>query len=305
MSPIHDLVIIGGGVGGMTAGIFAARYRLKTVILEKAVVGGQPAIAERIENFPGFPEIDGWELSTRLEKHAVELGVGVVEPESVQRVESEGRYLHVIGERGQYRTKALIVASGGQPRLLGVPGEKEFTRKGVHYCAQCAGLGYEGKRIAVVGGGESALLGALYLSKIGREIILIHRREAFRAEKILQERILDCESIKILLDSTVEEITGDKVVGGIKVRDLKTAELFPMDLDAVFVYIGYVPNTDFIDVDKDDRGFLRVNRQMQTSHPGIFACGNVVREDAQIISAMGEGAVAAISAARYVMETDS
>ncbi len=304
MSETHDLVIIGGGVGGMTAGIFAARYRLKAVILEKAVVGGQPAVAERIENFPGFPEIDGWELSTRLEKHAVELGVGVVEPESVQRVDSGGWTLQVIGERGQYRTKALIVASGGHPRLLGVSGEKEFTRKGVHYCAQCAGPGYEGKRIAVVGGGESALLGALYLSKIGREIILIHRREAFRAEKILQERILDCESIKILLDSTVEEITGDKIVRGITVRDLQTAEISPIDLDAVFIYIGYVPNTDFIDVDKDDKGFLRVNLQMQTSHPGIFACGNVVREDAQIISAMGEGAVAAISAARYVMETD-
>ncbi len=304
MNAIHDLVIVGGGVGGMTAGIFAARYRLRTLLLEKAVVGGQPAVAERIENFPGFPEIDGWELSTRLEKHAVALGVQVIEPESVQRLEAEGRYLRVIGARGGYRSKALIVASGGQPRLLGVPGEAEFTRKGVHYCAQCAGLGYEGKRIAVVGGGESAILGALYLSKIGREIILIHRRDAFRAEKILQERILDCESIKIVLDSTIHKIRGDKVVRGIDVRDLKTGALSPMDLDAVFVYIGYLPNTGFIDVDKDDKGFLRVNLQMETSRPGIFACGNVVREDAQIISAMGEGAVAAISAARYVMETD-
>ncbi len=304
MREIHDLVIIGGGVGGMTAGIFAARYRLKTVLLEKAVVGGQPAVAERIENFPGFPEIDGWELSTRLEKHALELGVTLVEPESVQRIENVGRHLQVIGERAQYGTKTVIIASGGQPRLLGVPGEQAFTRKGVHYCAQCAGLGYEGKRIAVVGGGESALLGALYLSKIGREIILIHWGDAFRAEKILQERILESQSIKIVPDSTVDRIRGDTVVRAIDVRDLKTGTVSPTDVDAVFVYIGYVPNTDFVDVEKDEKGFLRVNLQMETSHPGVFACGNVVREDAQIISAMGEGAVAAISAARYVMETD-
>jgi thioredoxin reductase (NADPH) len=303
MTEIYDLVIIGGGPAGMAAGIYAARNMLKTVILEKAILGGQPAVAEKIENFPGFQDLDGWKLTTGLEKHVKDLGVKVIEPEEVQGIGDQDTIRQVVGSRGTYHTKSVIIASGGQPRLLNVPGEKEFSRKGVHYCAHCAGFGYEGKRIAVVGGGESALLGALYLSEIGQEIFLIHRRESFRSEKILQERVLKSEKIRMVQGSVVDEIFGDGRVHGIQLRDLKTGESIHMDLEAVFIYIGYIPNSSFVDLDKDKNGFIRVNFEMETSTPGIFACGNVIRENAQIISSMGDGAMAALSASKYVMET--
>ncbi|OIP65757.1 MAG: thioredoxin-disulfide reductase [Nitrospirae bacterium CG_4_9_14_3_um_filter_53_35] len=303
MFELYDVVIIGGGPAGMSAGVFAGRNLLKTVILEKAVLGGQPAVAERIENFPGFPDLDGWDLTTRLEKHIKGLGVGVIEPEEVRSIETHGKVRKVIGSRGAYLAKAVIVASGGRPRLLNVPGEREFTRKGVHYCAHCAGFGYEGKRIAVVGGGESALLGAIYLAGIGEKVFLIHRREFFRSEKILQDRVLHTKEIEMMQDYVVEEIFGERIVTGIQVRNQETGVSSRMDMDAVFIYIGYMPNTSFVDVDKDDKGFIKVNLEFETSIPGIFACGNIVRENAQVISSMGEGAMAALSASRYVMGT--
>ncbi|MEK6777067.1 MAG: FAD-dependent oxidoreductase [bacterium] len=303
MYELYDVLIIGGGPAGMSAGVFAGRNLLETVILEKSILGGQPAVAERIENFPGFPELDGWDLTTRLEKHIKGLGVEVIEPEEVRGIEAHEKIRKVMGSRGAYSAKAVIVASGGQPRLLNVPGEKEFTRKGVHYCAHCAGFGYEGKRIAVVGGGESALLGALYLAGIGEKVFLIHRREPFRSEKILHERVLNTKEIEIIQDAVVEKIFGDGIVTGIQVRDQDAGVSSRMDMDAVFVYVGYMPNTSFVDVDKDDKGFIKVNLEFETSSPGIFACGNVVRENAQVISSMGEGALAALSASRYIMET--
>jgi thioredoxin reductase (NADPH) len=260
-------------------------------------------VAEKIENFPGFQDLDGWKLTTGLEKHLKDLGVKVIEPEEVQGIGDQDTIRQVVGSRGTYHTKSVIIASGGQPRLLNVPGEKEFSRKGVHYCAHCAGFGYEGKRIAVVGGGESALLGALYLSEIGQEIFLIHRRESFRSEKILQERVLKSEKIRMVQGSVVDEIFGDGRVHGIQLRNLMTGESIHMDLEAIFIYIGYIPNSSFVDLDKDKNGFIRVNFEMETSTPGIFACGNVIRENAQIISSMGDGAMAALSASKYVMET--
>jgi len=300
---VYDLVIIGGGPAGMAAGVFAARYRLHTLILEKSVVGGQPAVAEHIENFPGFPELDGWDLATRLEKHVVSLGVEIIESGDVQGIHREGKIYRIVANKGSYRTKTVLVATGGRPRLLGVPGEEKFSRKGVHYCAQCAGFGYEGKRIAVVGGGESALLGALYLSEIGEEIFLLHRREKFRGEKVLQERIDGTENIRQIRETIVEEIFGTKTLSGLRLRNVKNGEKTILTVDALFVYVGYLPNTSFVDAEKDEKGFLRVNLAMETTLPGIFACGNVIREDAQIISAMGEGAVAALSATKYIVET--
>ncbi|NOY52662.1 MAG: FAD-dependent oxidoreductase [Deltaproteobacteria bacterium] len=296
----YDLVIIGGGPAGMAAGVFAARYRLKTIILEKSVVGGQPAVAERIENFPGFPELDGWDFATRLEKHVTSLDVPILESGEVRGVEPDGKGYRVVANKGSYETKTVLVATGGRSRLLGVPGEEKFSRRGVHYCAQCAGFGYEGKRIAVVGGGESALLGALYLSGIGREVFLLHRREGFRGEKVLQERIDAAEKIRQIRGTVVEEILGEKTLSGICLRNVKSGERTTLEVDALFVYVGCVPNTAFINAEKDAKGFLRVNLAMETTLPGVFACGNAVREDAQIISAMGEGAVAVLSAAEYI-----
>jgi len=297
----YDLVIIGGGPAGMAAGVFAARYRLKTIILEKSVVGGQPAVAEHIENFPGFPELDGWDLATRLEKHVTSLGVEIVESSEVRGVEPAEKGYRIVANKGSYAAKTVLVATGGRPRLLGVPGEERFSRKGVHYCAQCAGFSYEGKRIAVVGGGESALLGALYLSRIGKEVFLLHRRENFRGEKVIQERIDQTEKIRQIRETVIKEILGEKSVTGIRLRNVRSGEEQTLPIDALFVYVGYVPNTSFLDADKDESGFLRVNLSMVTSMPGVFACGNVIREDSQIVTAMGEGAVAALSASRHII----
>jgi thioredoxin reductase (NADPH) len=264
MSEPYDLVIIGGGVGGMAAAVYAARYHLRTIILEKSVIGGQPA---------------------------------------VEKIDRRDPLYVVVTARAEYRAKTVILATGGKPRLLEVPGEEKFARKGVHYCAQCAGFGYEKKRIAVVGGGESALMGALFLAEIGERVFLLHRRENFRGEKVLHERIRKCGKITVIRESVVDEVLGDKLVTGIRVLNLKTGATSIMEVAALFVYVGYVPNTSFVDVEKDEKGFLRVNLDMETSSPGIYACGNVIRENAQIISAMGEGAIAALSASKYIMET--
>jgi len=303
MSEQYDLIIIGGGPAGMSAAVFAARYRLKTIILERAVVGGQPAVAEKIENFPGFPELDGWDLTTRLEKHVSSLGVPIVESGNVQGLHREESGFRIAANKGEYHAKTVLVAAGGHPRLLGVPGEEKFSRKGVHYCAQCAGFGYEGKRIAVVGGGESALLGALYLSGIGKEVFLLHRREGFRGEKVIQERIDGTEKIRQIRETIVKEILGEKTLSRLRLRNVRSGEETTLDVDALFVYVGYVPNTAFVDATKDEKGFLTVNPAMETTLPGVFACGNVIREDSQIITAMGEGAVAALSASQFIVET--
>ncbi len=287
----------------MTAGVFAARYRLKTVILEKAVVGGQPAVAERIENLPGFPELDGWGLSTRLEKHARKLGVEIVESADARAIHPTDGGYRVLAVKRNYMARAVIIASGGHPRRLGVLGEENFARKGVHYCAQCAGFSYEGKRIAVIGGGESALSGALFLAGIGREVLLVHREDDFQGEMILRERVRDRDTIIPVGESAVEEISGGRGVEHIRIRNLRTGKAETLPVDAVFIYAGYAPNTSIVDADKDDKGFLKVDLEMRTSRPGIFACGNVVRENTQIISAMGEGAVAVLSAFRYLQNT--
>jgi thioredoxin reductase (NADPH) len=231
------------------------------------------------------------------------MGIHRIEPEEVLDIDVRDQIKKIAGRQGNYEARTVIIASGGQPRLLNVPGEKRFARKGVHYCAQCAGLGYEGQRIAVVGGGESALLGALYLAEIGEEVLLIHRRAEFRGEKILQQKIGECEKVRLLHDSVVEEICGDKRLEGIRLRHMKTGWAERLDVDALFVYVGYLPNTAFVNVEKDEKGFIKVNLQMETSRPGILACGNVIREDAQIISSMGEGCVAAMSASRHIMES--
>ena len=300
LSPLYDVVIVGGGPAGMSAAVFAGRRRLRTLVLEKGVVGGQPAVAERIENFPGFPGLDGWDLAARLERHARSLGVEVVESAEVGRVRGREAPFLVEGSAGTRRARAVIAAAGGTPRRLGVPGEEALARRGVHYCAHCAGFAYQGKRIAVVGGGESALLGALYLAGIGGEVVLIHRRRSFRGERILQDRLRERPGVTLLQGFVVEAVLGSGRVEAVRLREAAGRARRTLDVDAVFVYIGFVPNSGFLDVAKDPGGFVRVDRDMAASTPGIFACGGLVRENPQIVTSMGEGALAALSAARFL-----
>jgi len=297
----YDVVIVGGGPAGLTAGIYTQRAMLKTLLLERGVVGGQILVTDLIENYTGFPEVTGAELSQKLESHARKFGLEIRNEEVISVLEEEGFKL-VKTNTHSYQAGAVIVASGTTPRRLGVPGEREFTGMGVSYCATCDGFFFRDKNVFVVGGGDSAITEALYLSKIASSVTVIHRRDKLRAEKILQERAFQNPKIGFIWDTVVEEIRGKDTVESLLVRNVKTGEKRALPADGVFIYIGLTANTDFVDVEKNN-GFIVTNEKMETSTPGIFAAGDcrdtVLR---QIATAVGDGAIAAVSAERYLEE---
>jgi len=297
----YDVVIVGGGPAGLTAGIYTQRAMLKTLLLERGVVGGQILVTDLIENYTGFPEVTGAELSQKLESHARKFGLEIRNEEVTSILEEEGFKL-VKTNTHSYQAGAVIVASGTTPRRLGVPGEREFTGMGVSYCATCDGFFFRDKNVFVVGGGDSAITEALYLSKIASSVTVIHRRDKLRAEKILQERAFQNPKIGFIWDTVVEEIRGKDTVESLLVRNVKTGEKRALPADGVFIYIGLTANTDFVDVEKNN-GFIVTNEKMETSTPGIFAAGDcrdtVLR---QIATAVGDGAIAAVSAERYLEE---
>ncbi len=297
----YDVVIVGGGPAGLTAGIYTQRAMLKTLLLERGVVGGQILVTDLIENYTGFPEVTGAELSQKLESHARKFGLEIRNEEVISVLEEEDFKL-VKTNTHSYRARAVIVASGTTPRRLGVPGEREFTGMGVSYCATCDGFFFRDKNVFVVGGGDSAITEALYLSKIASSVTVIHRRDKLRAEKILQERAFQNPKIGFIWDTVVEEIRGKDTVESLLVRNVKTGEKRALPADGVFIYIGLTANTDFVDVEKNN-GFIVTNEKMETSTPGIFAAGDcrdtVLR---QIATAVGDGAIAAVSAERYLEE---
>ncbi len=298
---MYDLVIIGGGPAGLTAGIYAQRARLKTILLEKQMVGGQIAVSDVIENYPGFPSISGAELMQKFEEHARGFGLEIKLAE-VLSVEVRDRVKVLKTSEGDMEAKAVIVATGARPRVLGVPGEREFTGKGVSYCATCDGPFFRGQRVMVVGGGDTAVKEAVYLSKLAATVYLVHRRDQLRAEKILQERAMAAENIEILWSHVLKEIKGEKT--GVKaavVEDLKTGEKKDIELEGVFIFVGINPTTDFVDVEKDERGFIKTNQKMETSVEGIYAAGDCRTTPLlQVATAVGDGAIAAFMAESYV-----
>lgn len=304
---MYDVIIIGGGPAGMSAAIYAARARLKTALIEKAGCGGQIAITDHLENYPGFEEgINGFELAVKMEKQARTFGTEIVYGEVASMQLSDKTKKIVLTNNKEYESKTVIIASGANFRKLGCPGEKEFIGKGVSYCATCDGPFFRNKEIAVVGGGDSALQEALYLTKFASKVNLIHRRSEFRAAKILQEKVFAESKINIIYDSVVEEIIGNPVtsVESVKLKNVKTGEFSQCAVNGIFVFVGWLPNTAFLKdsgIKLNDNGYIITDDNMKTSVEGVFACGDV-REKIlrQVVTACGDGAVAAISAQHYI-----
>ena len=300
---IYDVIIIGGGPAGMSAAIYAARARLKTLIIEKAGCGGQIAITDHLENYPGFETgINGFELAVKMQTQATTFGSEITYGE-VLSVEVEENIKKVILQDKVFETKTIIIASGAAFKKLNVPGEEEFIGKGVSYCATCDGPFFRNKEIAVVGGGDSALQEALYLTKFASKVNLIHRRNEFRAAKILQEKVLANEKINVILDSVVEEICGTQMLDSLKVKNVKTGSVINLAVNGVFLFVGWQPNTKFLENSKInlDSGYIVTDENMRTNIDGVFACGDVRKKQLrQVVTAASDGAISAISAQHYI-----
>ncbi|MFP4081256.1 MAG: thioredoxin-disulfide reductase [Candidatus Aminicenantes bacterium] len=303
MNGIFDVVIIGAGPAGLSAAVYAGRARLETLVLEKGLPGGQVLLADFIENYPGFPEgVKPSQLMENFRRHAQKFGAKM-ETDEAKQVQKKGRNWVVAGNKGEYRSRAVIVATGSVYRKLGLEKEASFTGRGVSYCATCDGAFFKNKDVVVVGGGDHALSEALFLTKFCRSVKVIHRRQKFRAEKILQERIMANEKIDVIWDSVVEDIGGGDKVEWIALRNVKTNTSSRLKLDGVFVSIGMDPNSSMVKdvVDLDKNGQIKVNFSMSTSQPGIFAAGDVT--DAcpqQIATAAATGVTASLSVNDYL-----
>ncbi|NVM26136.1 MAG: thioredoxin-disulfide reductase [Desulfobacterales bacterium] len=304
---VHDVIIIGGGPAGLTAGMYTARARLSTVLIEKLGIGGQASIADRIENYPGFVEgISGPELVHTMEEQARSFGMRVVFGEVTGIDLSDGgniKKVFVNDGPEPYQCLSIIIAAGHEQRKLGVPGEREYTGKGVSYCATCDGAFFTDLGIAVVGGGDAALEEALFLTRFAKKIYVIHRRDRLRATEILQERAFNNDKVELVFDSVVDEIFGQTMVDGVKVRNLKTGERKDLEVNGVFVSVGWIPGLSFLGdmVKRSEDGYIIVDKEMETSREGVFACGDCRKKNLrQIVTACGDGATAAFSAQHYV-----
>jgi thioredoxin reductase (NADPH) len=305
---MYDVIIIGAGPAGLTASLYAGRYRLNTLVLEKLSVGGQIILSSTIENFPGFPGgISTQELIERLKKQTDELQIKIL-MEEVRGInfsfQSKSPIYNITTQQGFYETRAVIIASGAQPKRLGVEGEEKFIGRGVSYCATCDGPLFRNKDVVVIGGGDKAIEEALFLSGYARTVSVIHRRATLRASKILEERARANEKIRFLLDCVVEEIAGINKVEAVKIKNVKTESLSQLNCQGVFIFVGIMPYTDFLKhkLEMDETGFIITDQELQTSQKGVFACGDCRKKSLyQVINACAEGAVAAASAHRYLI----
>ncbi|MCU0851645.1 MAG: FAD-dependent oxidoreductase [Thermoplasmata archaeon] len=291
----YDVVIIGAGPAGLAAGIYAARAGLQCVVLEKGVAGGQVLTSPSIENYPGFPEVSGMKLMETMAEHARKY-VDIKEGEEVLRVRGGEKY-ELMTVSGRYTCRALILSTGAYHRKLDVPGEDGMTGKGVSYCATCDGFFYKGKEVVVVGGGNTALTDALYLNSIGCKVTIIHRRNAFRADKHLQESISRLR-IPVMFDTVVDEIIEGDAVASVRLRDLKTGVLSVKPTDGVFIAVGEVPSSQLaseLGLEMDHGGFIVVDKSFRTNVPFVYACGDVSGGIRQIVAAVHGGAAAALS----------
>ncbi len=301
----YEVIIIGGGPAGLTGGLYTSRARLHTLLIQNALFGGQMTTTELIENYPGFPQgITGDELSRLMEEQAKRFGIETVNQE-VLEVRLEGDLKHVRTHESSYLCEALIICTGAEYRKLGVPGENEFTGKGVSYCATCDGAFFQDSQIFVVGGGDSALTEALFLTKFVKELTIVHRRDALRATKIYQERALANPKIKFLWNSVVQEIKGDQVVRSVLVKNVKTGEVKEFGTEGVFLFVGLIPRTQFLKglINMDEEGYILTDEKCETSIKGILAAGDCRKKLLrQIATAVGEGAMAAFAAEKYLEE---
>ena len=300
---MKDLIIVGAGPAGLTAGLYAARARLDVVLFEKMSPGGQVLLTDIVENYPGFPDgISGFELMDRMKRQAEGFGLPI-EMREVLSLKPDADQKVVVTDKGEERARTIILACGATPRKLGIPGEQLLTGKGVSYCATCDGPFYRDQEVAVIGGGDTAVEEALFLTKFASRVYLIHRRDQLRATKVLQERVMANDKVQIIWDTIPQEILGENGVEAIELKNVKTSKIDTLKVQGVFIFVGYEPNTQWLQgvIDLDRLGFIRTNAEMETSVAGVYAAGDIRSKNLrQISTAVGEGATAAFSAEKYL-----
>ena len=305
MKKIYDMIIVGGGPGGYTAALYAVRAGLDVLIIERLSPGGQMNLTGQIDNYPGFPEgVDGFQLSMLMQQQAERFGAKTQYAE-VLKLELSGSVKTVQTNEGLYQAKTVVISTGAGPRQLGVDRENEMIGRGVGYCAHCDGGFYRGKTVAVVGGGNSAAAEALHLSRIAKEVILIHRRDSLRATQIYHKPLMEASNIRFLWDSEVAELVGEDVLEGIRVRNLKNGAVQLVEAQGLFVSIGRKPATGLVkdQLTLDGAGYIMAGENTKTNLPGVYAVGDVrTKELRQIVTAVADGAMAAHVAAEYLAE---
>ena len=296
MEKIYDMVIVGGGPGGYTAALYAARAGLDVLIIERLSAGGQMNLTGQIDNYPGFPDgVDGFQLGYNMQQQAERFGAKTKYAE-VLKLELEGEIKKVFTNESEYLAKSVVISTGANPRQLGVAREKEMIGRGVGYCAHCVGGFYRGKTVAVVGGGNSAVAEALYLSRIAKEVILIHRRNSLRATQIYHKPLMDAPNIRFAWNSEVAELLGEDLLEGVKIRNLQSGEEEILEVRGLFVSIGRKPATDLVkdQLTLDGAGYIMAGEDTKTNLPGVYAVGDVrTKELRQIVTAVADGAMAA------------
>ena len=303
MPHVYDMVIIGGGPGGYSAALYAARSGMDVVVLEKLSAGGQMALTSQVDNYPGFPEgIDGFALGMQMQEGAERFGAKT-ELAEVRSVDLLAQPKRIETSEGTFYGKTVIYAAGAGPRKLGLPGEETLTGRGLHYCAACDGMFYKGKTVVVVGGGNSAAADALVLTRLAKKVILVHRRDRLRAEKVYQKALAEAENLEFRWNSTVDRLLHDGKVTGVVLKDKNTGEETSVSCDGVFISVGRSPNTQMLkgQVELDETGYVVAEESCRTNIPGVFAVGDVrTKALRQIVTAAADGAVAVHCAEEYL-----
>ena len=301
----YDVAIIGGGPAGLSAAIYAARGGLKTVLFEKALIGGQIVVTAEVENYPGFEQnVTGFDIIEKMQQQAERFGTDI-KLEEVKAIGLEGLCKIIETSNGTYKVQSVIMATGAHPRKLAVPGEEKFTGRGVSYCATCDGALYRNKIVAVVGGGDSAVEEAIFLTKFAKKVYVIHRRNELRAVKIVQDRAFKNEKMEFVLDTVVQAIEGKDFVEKLVIFNKKTNSVSELEVDGVFIYVGIIPSSDLVKsrVEFDPQGFIITDDSMHTELPGVYAAGDVTHKVLrQVVTACSDGATAAFAAEKWIEE---
>ncbi len=303
MEHIYDMLIVGGGPGGYTAAMYAARSGRDAIVLEKLSAGGQMALTSDIDNYPGFEEgVDGFTLGEKMQQGAERFGAKT-ELAEVFSLQLDGPVKSAETSEGTFYGRTVVLATGASPRLLGVEGEQEMTGRGIHYCAACDGMMYRGKTVVVVGGGNTAVEDALLLSRVAEKVILVHRRDSLRATKIYHDPLMQAENIEIRWNSAIDALVRDEKLTGVKLRDTVTGEISELACDGVFVSIGRAPANELVKgkVELDEAGYIKADESTRTSVPGVYAVGDVrTKAMRQVVTAVADGAVATHYAEEYL-----
>ena len=298
-----DTVILGGGPAGLSASIYTSRGALKTAVIDISMFGGQPSNYLELENYPGFDLIGGFELMEKFEAHADRFGIDKYSMQEIQNIELKGDIKTVETSEYIFKTKTIIIATGAQPKKLGIKGEKEFLSRGVSYCAVCDGAFYKDKTVAVIGGGNAAVEEGCYLTKFAKKVYIIHRRDELRADKVAQKRAFENDKVEFIWNTVPVEIQGSNLVEKLLIKNVKTDETSELAVDGVFPYIGFSPNTENLDgkLEQNEQGFICCNANLETSEEGVFVAGDVrVTPLRQVVTAAADGAVAGFSCVKYL-----